>query len=109
VKYFDCHNPIHANPQMGNLHFDDEPCEKLFDAAPNMIIKDKQHRLAISTTGFKQWMIWNPGKSHDLADLPEDAWRSFLCVEPVIVSSPNRLNPGEVFIGEMSVDVEFNE
>jgi glucose-6-phosphate 1-epimerase len=109
VKYFDCHNPIHTNPQMGKLHFDDEPCEKLFDAAPNLIIQDKQHRLAISTTEFKQWMIWNPGQSNDLADLPEDAWRSFLCVEPVIVSNPNRLNPGEVFVGEMIVGVEFSE
>jgi glucose-6-phosphate 1-epimerase len=107
VKYFDCHNRMNTNPQIGNLHFDGQPCEKLFDAAPNLIIQDGSHRLVISTTGFKQWMIWNPGKSHDLADLPEDAWKSFLCAEPVIVSNPDRLNPGEFFVGEMRVGVEF--
>ena len=109
VKYFDCHNPMHTNTQMGKLHFDDQPCEKLFYAAPNLIIQDGQNRLAISTTGFKQWMIWNPGKSHGLGDLPQDAWRSFLCVEPVIVSNSNRLNPGEVFVAEMKVGVKFME
>lgn len=107
ITYFDCHNPTHTNPQIGNLHFDDQPCEKLFDAAPNLIIQDKKFELVISTSGFSQWMIWNPGKMNNLADLPLDAWKSFICIEPVIVSKPNRLSPGETFVGEMAIKLQL--
>jgi glucose-6-phosphate 1-epimerase len=103
IKCYDCHNPWNQYFGPDLLHFDDGPCEKLFDAAPSLSIHTSNSTVSLSTKGFTQWMIWNPGKKHGLGDLPRDAWRSFICIEPVIVSSPNQLSPGEVFIGEMRV------
>jgi glucose-6-phosphate 1-epimerase len=103
VKHYDCHNPGNQYLESDLLHFDDSPCEKLFYGAPSLCIHTLNSRFSLSTKGFTEWMIWNPGKNHGLVDLPVDAWRSFVCIEPVIVSSPNKLSPGEVFVGEMRV------
>jgi glucose-6-phosphate 1-epimerase len=103
TKYYDCHNPKNICLDANLLHFDEGPCEKLFHAAPSLCIHALNRSVSLSTKGFTEWMIWNPGRNHGLVDLPADAWRSFICIEPVIVSSPNNLSPGEVFIGEMRV------
>lgn len=107
TTYYDCHNPADKLFESEFLLFDEQPCEKLFDTAPNLIIRDKKFELVISTSGFSQWMIWNPGKMNNLADLPLDAWKSFICIEPVIVSKPNRLSPGETFVGEMAIKLQL--
>jgi glucose-6-phosphate 1-epimerase len=103
VKHYDCHNPGTQYLESDLLHFDNGPCEKIFDAAPSLCIHNSNSTISLSTKGFTQWMIWNPGKKHGLGDLPTDAWGSFICIEPVIVSSPKKLLPGEVFMGEMRV------
>lgn len=89
------------------LSFDESPCEKLFSSAPALKLVTNSRRLSISTTGFAQWMIWNPGMKHsNFADLPTGDWKSFLCIEPVNVSSPILLEPGEVFTGTFKVSLE---
>lgn len=103
IKFLDCHIPGNQYLESDLLHFDDASCEKLFDAAPSLCIHTSNSKISISTKGFTQWMIWNPGKKHGLGDLPRDAWGSFICIEPVIGSSPNKLSSGEIFMGEMRV------
>lgn len=59
--------------------------------------------LTISTTGFTNWMVWNPGVelAKTIADLPDQDWASFVCVEPVIADKPMQLRVGETFTGTM--------
>lgn len=88
------------------LFFNEDPCEKLFASAPALRLVTDVRELTIATTGFTQWMVWNPGHKHsNLVDLPEGAWKSFLCIEPVNVSAPNLLEPGEVFMGTLQVSL----
>lgn len=103
TKYYDCHNPKNTCLESSLLHFDEGPCEKLFDAVPSLCIGTLNRNVSLSTKRFTEWMILNLGKSHGLVDLPVDAWRSFICIEPVILPSPNKLSPGAVLIGEMRV------
>ena len=88
------------------LFFDEEPCEKLFASAPSLKLVTNSTELIITTTGFAQWMVWNPGRKHsNLVDLPEGAWKSFVCIEPVNVSVPCKLEPGEVFTGTLRISL----
>lgn len=62
----------------------------------------------ISSVNFDNWMVWNPGKegAKALSDMPSDEWNKFVCVEPVIVSSPKEIKPGETFSGQMNINIE---
>jgi len=40
------------------------------------------------------WNVWGP-KARAMADLGDDDWRRYVCVEPGRVSAPERLGPGE--------------
>lgn len=81
------------------------PCENLFGTAPAIRLYSASKELKISTTGFDQWMIWNPGTegAKGLADMIADDWRRFVCVEPVCIDRPVVLSPAESFVGTLSV------
>jgi glucose-6-phosphate 1-epimerase len=66
------------------------------------------HTLKLSMKGFDQWMVWNPGVTgaSALKDLPNEDWRQFVCIEPVCVSRPRLLQPGEFFEGGLHIVVE---
>lgn len=88
------------------MTFSESPCEKLFAGVPPLKLLTNSRRLSISATGFTQWMIWNPGREEaSLSDLPQDAWKSFLCIEPVNVSAPIWLEPGESFVGTLEASL----
>lgn len=59
--------------------------------------------LQLQATGFAEWMVWNPGQAGAqlLADMPPDDWQHFVCIEPVCVSQPVVLEPGETFVGTL--------
>lgn len=86
----------------GALRFDGAPFERLYSASPALDLRLGTHTLHLSTSGFDQWMVWNPGQSGAaaLADLPADDWQRFVCIEPVRVTRPVMLAPGECFEGQ---------
>lgn len=55
--------------------------------------------VAISLDGFGELMVWNPGPSARFADLPPDAYREFICIEPAVVDQPVALEPGQTWRG----------
>lgn len=85
------------------LQFTDEAFEALHDTPAPLILASGQRRLQLSMSGFDEWMVWNPGATQAplLADLPHDGWKRFVCIEPVRVSRPCRLRPGETFNGAL--------
>lgn len=91
----------------GDLGWNEQPFERLFDACPPVILDAGAYSLRLSATGFDQWMVWNPGEAGAtaLADLPAGDWRRFVCVEPVRVARPIFLEPGEVFEGTLCIQV----
>ena len=84
-----------------------QPFERLYGACPPLKLFTGSQWLTLKATGFDQWMVWNPGRagSEALSDLPVGDWQRFICIEPVCVSRPVSLLPGELFTGKL--DVEF--
>lgn len=89
------------------LHWNGQAFERLYDTSSPVELDTGEHRLRLSMTGFDQWMVWNPGidGARQMADLPDDDWRRFVCVEPVVVSRPVAMRPEEAFLGTLSVEV----
>lgn len=84
--------------------------ECLYDTQAPLQLQTPTHTLQLSMTGFDQWMVWNPRKAgaQALNDLPNDDWQRFVCIEPVRVTRPSVLQPGEGFEGGLSVVVQAN-
>ena len=59
-------------------------------------------RMAIlAEEGFHDVVVWNPGpeKAAAMADLPDDDWLGFLCVEAGAIGTPVTLAPGQEWVG----------
>jgi glucose-6-phosphate 1-epimerase len=103
----DRYNPAATHQTDSALVFTSAPCERLYAAAPPLQLVLGSHCVQLQTTGFTEWMVWNPGTAgaQTLADLPDDDWKRFVCIEPVCVNQPVVLAPGEVFEGGLRVRV----
>jgi glucose-6-phosphate 1-epimerase len=56
-------------------------------------------RIQVAKAGSKATTVWNPGEEtcRTIADLPDDAYHSFVCVETVNAFEDTiRLAPGEM-------------
>lgn len=89
----------------GDLTWTTQPFERLYDACPPVTLNTGSNCLSLSASGFDQWMVWNPGEAgaSALADLPDSDWRCFVCIEPVCVTRPVVLAPGESFEGQLRI------
>lgn len=86
------------------LQFTDQPIEQLFPMERPLLLECADAKLQLQASGFTEWMIWNPGRNGAklLADLPDDDWQRFVCIEPVCVSQPAVLEPGQTFQGQLT-------
>ena len=102
----DRYDALATTERAGMLSWTGEAFERLYAEAPPLTLAAGTHRLRLSCTGFDQWMVWNPGRelAQSIADLAPDAWRRFVCIEPVVVSRPSRLSPGENFLGRLRIE-----
>ncbi len=64
-------------------------------------------RLALAQEGFADVVVWNPGeaKARAIADLPDDGWLEFVCVEAAAIARPVTLAAGESWAGRQSLAV----
>lgn len=95
--------PARAVETGAPLRITNEPFESLYDTPAPLILTSDDRKLRLSMTGFDQWMVWNPGEieARHMADLPDGGWQSFVCIEPVLVTRPHLLKPGETFKGSL--------
>ncbi len=94
-----------------NLRFSDRAFESLYDESPALNLWTGERSIALSTIGFDQWMIWNPGRDEGrlIADLPDGDWARFICIEPVRVLRPVFLAPGKTFTGALMIAISSSE
>lgn len=105
VSFQDRYSNLKTIINKENLTFSEDPCEKLFNQAPTLKLFNGLQNILISSTGFDQWMIWNPGvlNASKIPDMEDADWRRFICIEPVCINNPIKLMPGENFIGSFRV------
>ena len=70
-----------------------------------LLLREPGRQRVIDADGFDELMLWNPGpaKAHALADLPDEDWQRFVCVEAVRVNAPVEVAPGETWIGRQGL------
>lgn len=96
--------PCDLDPAL-NLDFSSSPFERLYLQAPTLQLSTSDFDLTLSSTGFNNWMIWNPGRhlAAQLSDLPHEDWGRFVCIEPVCADIPVTLSPDQCFEGVFTV------
>lgn len=57
--------------------------------------------VSVSLKGFSELMVWNPGSAGQFADLPSDAYREFICIEPAVVDQPVALGASQTWRGNV--------
>ena len=72
-----------------------------FATPPTLQLVNGKQTLSISSEGFPDAVIWNPGaqKCAKLADMEPDGYLQFVCIEAAAVAQPVQLAPGETWRG----------
>lgn len=84
----------------------DRPLDRVYyNTVGERTMEEGGRRLRISTQGMADTVIWNPGPERcaGIADLPDDAWQHFVCIEAAAVDHPVSLAPGATWRGVQRV------
>lgn len=93
--------------QQGVLQLDGET-DRVYVSSDRIVIHDPElhRRLLIAKAGSANTVVWNPWShgAEALSDMPDDAWRSMVCVEAGnIGENAITLQPGEAHVLEYSL------
>ncbi|KAA8492499.1 putative glucose-6-phosphate 1-epimerase [Porphyridium purpureum] len=73
--------------------------DRIYSGVPSKIMIECGDNLVseLELETFCDAIVWNPHveKSRGMADLPDDAWKGFVCVEPAVAVQPVVLGAGE--------------
>jgi glucose-6-phosphate 1-epimerase len=84
----------------------DRPLDRVYYNTPgDRTLEEGGRKLIISTQGMPDTVVWNPGPERcaTIADLPDDAWRHFVCIEAAAIDLPIPLAPGATWRGVQRV------
>ena len=82
----------------GLLHIDRETDRVFQDVRYPLFLHDKDRMLRIEADGSRSAVVWNPWKekSAAMADMPDDGYRTMLCIEAANVMDDGRvIEPGK--------------
>lgn len=76
-----------------------------FDSRQPLLLTDGAASLQISSEGFGDVVVWNPGPeaAAQMADMQGEEYRNMLCVEAARIDRPVSLQPGERWVGVQSL------
>jgi len=71
-----------------------------------LVDKEKDHSRKLYREGFPDVVVWNPWveKARGLADLGEENYPNFICVEVGLIGTPTVLAPGEQWVGKHAIE-----
>jgi glucose-6-phosphate 1-epimerase len=81
--------------------------DRVYVGAPaTLIVREPGRALSVSTRGFPDVVLWNPGRKRaaDLPDMQPGGERAMLCVEAAVVQTPVTLAPGARWDGSQTLD-----
>ncbi len=92
--------------QEAPLQFDDKFDHIYRDVGPALTLAHGGGALALTQTGFKDAVVWNPGAADTaaLADMQDDEYRRFVCVEPALIE-PVTVLPGGAWHGAHRISI----
>jgi glucose-6-phosphate 1-epimerase len=111
VRYVDSLSGLSQHQEMDPFSFAGEIDRIYFDAhagrATPLSLATAMGRMAITSEGFDDVVVWNPGpaKAAAMADLPDDDWLRLLCVEAATIVSPVTLAPGQDWVARQGFEV----
>lgn len=107
VRYVDSLSGAEQRQEIDPFSFAGEIDRIYFDAQDPLALSTAMGRATIRQEGFADVVVWNPGpdKAAVLADLPDDDWTGFLCVEAGAIGRPVTLAPGEEWFGRQGFEV----
>lgn len=107
TRYLDSVSGLEQRQEIDPFTFVGEIDRIYFDAQEPLTFATAAGRTTIEQEGFCDVVVWNPGptKAAALADLPDDDWLKFLCVEAAVIGRPVVLEPGEQWTGRQGFSV----
>lgn len=71
-----------------------------------LVDKERENSLKLHRTGFRDVVVWNPWteKARGMADLGEEAFPKFMCVEVGEIGTPVTLPAGQEWLGKHSIE-----
>jgi glucose-6-phosphate 1-epimerase len=79
-------------------------------AAPVSVRDGGNCELKLMTTGFSDYVVWNPSageKIKAMADMPDDGFETFVCVEAGSVCEPVTLEAGKEWTGVQGISLSL--
>lgn len=72
-----------------------------FNYQQPLVLHSKQSQLKIEHSGFKDIVVWNPGReaTEKMDDLADYEYKQMLCIEAAQIDKPVQLHPGETWLG----------
>jgi glucose-6-phosphate 1-epimerase len=106
VRYLDTVNGHEQRQELDPFSFAGEIDRIYFDAPGPLSLATAMGRMAVTREGFDDVVVWNPGptKAAATADLPDDDWLRFLCVEAATIGSPVTLAPGQDWVARQGFE-----
>jgi glucose-6-phosphate 1-epimerase len=89
------------------LHITGE-LDRVYENAPSVLELVQPHqRTTITSSGFTDAVIWNPGKYHadKMKDMEADGEKRMLCIEAGAIATPVSLQAGAQWLGSQMMEV----
>jgi D-hexose-6-phosphate mutarotase len=111
-RYFDALTGREHAAQKGDITFHGETDRVYRDPGPECVVEDAAlgREIVLDTRGSHDTVVWNPWieKSRRLADLGDDEYTGFLCVETANARPALTLQPGETHTLTVTLQVQSN-
>lgn len=101
-------SPVETKTQQGDIIIQNETDRIYLDVPSHLIIDDQtwQRRIHLNSVGNKTAVVWNPWEaiSTKMADLTDDAYQQFICVETTNAASDSITIPAKE---KYSIAIEY--
>jgi glucose-6-phosphate 1-epimerase len=107
VRYTDSNSGHSQHQELDPFSFAGEIDRIYWDAKGPLSLATAAGRTQITTEGFDDVVVWNPGpaKAAAMADLPDDDWLQLLCVEAAQIGRAVTLAPGQEWVARQGFEV----
>lgn len=107
LKYEDNADEGKPKAQEGDIVMGKKEIDRVYISTTDSISLNEAG-LAISKVNFPDAVVWNPyvEKTAALADMPDDDWKKFVCIEPGAIVEPVQLEGGTTWRGSLVLSVD---